>query len=149
MSLIDIWHCLGQCRVFHLKGCYSNRKFQMQLRTKVKIGILLKGVVFPCVARCAQPNVLPLPVCQQQQLRPPGQPCVLHKPRPPHVLQIHRTVHRHGKATIGLCYNDNATWFCHGRKLSKAGRSSQCIVQSNMLCCKGNDTGVAMVIRMY
>lgn len=37
MSLIDIWHCLGQCRVFHLKGCYSNRKFQMQLRTKVKL----------------------------------------------------------------------------------------------------------------
>lgn len=56
-----------------------------------------QGVVLPPVARGAEPHVLPLRVCGQEQLLPADQPGLLHQPRPPHLLPLHRPLHRHGE----------------------------------------------------
>jgi len=55
-----------------------------------------QGVVFPRVTRRAQPDVLSVPVRQQQQLRPADQPGVVRQPRPPHVLPVHWQIHCYG-----------------------------------------------------
>ena len=55
-----------------------------------------QGVVFPRVTRRAQPDVLSVPVRQQQQLRPADQPGVVSQPWPPHVLPVHWQIHRYG-----------------------------------------------------
>lgn len=55
-------------------------------------------MVLPAVPRGAQPHVLPLRVCRQEQLLPADQPCLLHQPRPPHLLPLHRPLHRHGES---------------------------------------------------
>lgn len=56
-----------------------------------------QGMVLPAVPRGAQPHVLSLRVRRQKQLLSADQPGILHQPRPPHVLPLHRPLHRHGE----------------------------------------------------
>lgn len=59
--------------------------------------LLPQGVVLPAVPRSPESHVLPVWVCWQEQLLSADQPSVLHKPRPPHVLSLHRSLHRYGE----------------------------------------------------
>lgn len=59
--------------------------------------VLLQGVVLPAVPRGVEPHVLSVRVRRQKQLLSADQPRLLHQPRPPHVLPLHRTLHRHGE----------------------------------------------------
>ena len=52
------------------------------------------------VARGAEPDVLLVRVCEQEQLQPPDQPGQLCQPRPPPLLQIHRN----GKMVVSDSY---------------------------------------------
>lgn len=56
-----------------------------------------QGMVLPAVPWGAQPHVLSLRVRRQKQLLSADQPGLLHQPRPPHVLPLHRPLHRHGE----------------------------------------------------
>lgn len=57
----------------------------------------LQGMVLPAVPWGAQPHVLSLWVRRQKQLLSADQPGLFHQPRPPHVLPLHRPLHRHGE----------------------------------------------------
>lgn len=59
--------------------------------------LLPQGVVLPAVPRSPESHVLPVWVCWQEQLLSADQPSILHKPRPPHVLSLHRSLHRYGE----------------------------------------------------
>ena len=59
-----------------------------------------QGMVFLAVSWGAEPNVLFVRVRWQGQLLSADQPGLLHQPWSPEVLQVHRTLHCHGKCTI-------------------------------------------------
>lgn len=59
-----------------------------------------QGVVLPAVSWGPEPHVLFVWVCRQRQLLSPDQPCFLHQPWSPQVLQVHWTLHCYGNHTI-------------------------------------------------
>lgn len=63
-------------------------------------------MVLPAVPRGAQPHVLSLRVRRQKQLLFADQSGLLHQPRPPHVLPLHRPLHRHGERRGFLFLSD-------------------------------------------
>lgn len=58
---------------------------------------VLQGMVLPAVPWGPEPHVLPFRVRGQEQLLPTDQSGLFHQPRPPHLLPLHRTLHRHGE----------------------------------------------------
>lgn len=97
---------LGCCCHFYLCICWISHP----TLTSALSSPHSQGVVLPAVPWSPESHVLPVWVCWQEQLLSADQPSILHKPRPPHVLSLHRSLHRYGE----LYWNRTKTqFFCY------------------------------------
>jgi len=60
-------------------------------------------MVFQPVTRGAQPDVLPVPVRQSEQLHAADQLRIIRQPRPSTLLPVHWTIHCHGALAFYIC----------------------------------------------
>ena len=98
------WGCLSRMHVSRLCTVWRQKRLvpaeqvsRVWSTSPVFLSLLSQRVVFPLVPRGAQPHVLFIWIRREEQLLPADQPCLLHQPRPPHLLPLYRPIHCHGK----------------------------------------------------